>query len=89
MSRNTNPSFTDRVLDVVRSIPKGSTMTYGEVAVLAGSPGASRAVGTIMKHNFLPDVPCHRVVRANGSLGEYNRGGTSAKQALLMQEGAI
>lgn len=49
-------------------------MTYGEVATKAGSPGAARAVGTIMKSNFDPLIPCHRVVRANGTLGGYNRG---------------
>ena len=47
-------SFTERVRAVVRDIPKGSVMTYGEVAAVAGSPGAARAVGTIMSKNYDP-----------------------------------
>jgi len=83
-------SFAGRVRRVVRSIPRGKTLTYGEVAEAAGSPGAARAVGTIMKHNFDPSVPCHRVVRADGTPGEYNRaGGTRTKVTLLREEGAL
>ncbi len=81
-------SFRERVLAVVRSIPRGETMTYGEVAALAGSPGAARAVGSIMKSNYDPSVPCHRVIRADGTLGEYNRG-AERKDELLRQEGAL
>lgn len=82
-------AFRDRVLAVVRAIPRGKVMSYGEVAKRAGSPGAARAVGTIMKQNHDPSVPCHRVVKANGSLGEYNRGGSIQKRTLLIQEGAL
>lgn len=82
-------SFADQVRAVVRAIPKGETMSYGEVAKKAGYPGAARAVGTIMKNNFDPTVPCHRVICADGSLGQYNRGGTEKKRALLKKEGAI
>lgn len=82
-------SFADRVRNIVRAIPKGETRTYGEVAAAAGSPGAARAVGTIMANNYLPDVPCHRVVKADGSLGGYNRGGVQQKKTLLQQEGAL
>lgn len=78
--------FRQRVLAVVRSIPRGLTMSYGEVAAAAGSPGAARAVGTIMKSNFDPSVPCHRVIRSDGRPGEYNRGGARRKAALLRQE---
>lgn len=81
--------FKTKVLDVVRKIPKGKTMTYKQVAVKAGTPGASRAVGTIMANNFLPDVPCHRVIRSDGKIGHYNRGGQAAKYRLLKSEGAI
>lgn len=81
--------FADRVRDVVRKIPKGKTMTYKEVAACAGRPGASRAVGTIMANNYLPDVPCHRVIRSDGKIGEYNRGGPGKKRKLLISEGAI
>lgn len=82
-------TFIDRVNDVVRSIPRGSMMTYGQVAKRAGAPGAARAVGTIMKNNYDKTVPCHRVIRSDGTLGEYNRGGTATKRALLRKEGAI
>ncbi len=79
-------SFADKVRDVVRQIPKGKTMTYAEVAKKAGNANAARAVGTVMKGNYDPTVPCHRVVRSDGSVGEYNRGGPRAKRALLAQE---
>jgi methylated-DNA-[protein]-cysteine S-methyltransferase len=81
--------FADRVRDVVRKIPKGKTMTYAMVAKLAGSKGAARAVGSIMAGNYDPKIPCHRVIRSDGRIGEYNRGGTKAKRALLVKEGAI
>ena len=81
--------FAEKVRDVVRSIPKGKTMTYGTVARQAGSPGAARAVGSIMAANYDPTVPCHRVIRGDGAIGAYNRGGEKAKRALLVQEGAI
>ncbi len=82
-------SFTDKVRDIVRKIPKGKTMTYGMVAKMAGSPGAGRAVGTIMAGNYDPKIPCHRVIRSDGKIGAYNRGGEKAKRALLIKEGAI
>lgn len=82
-------TFTQTVHDIVRSIPKGMTMTYGEVARRAGSPRAVRAVGSIMRANYDPSIPCHRVVRSDGTLGRYNRGGTRAKRALLVREGAL
>jgi O-6-methylguanine DNA methyltransferase len=81
--------FRDKVLAVVKKIPKGKTMNYKEVATRAGSPGASRAVGSIMKANYNLEVPCHRVIRTDGKIGEYNRGGPSAKHALLVSEGAL
>lgn len=79
-------AFTDAVLAVVRAIPEGSTLTYGEVAQRAGNRKAARAVGMIMSKNYRPDVPCHRVVRADGTLGGYNRGGTPRKAAILAAE---
>lgn len=82
-------SFANEVRAVVRTIPKGKTMTYGQVAVRAGHPGAARAVGGVMKANFDPTVPCHRVIRSDGAIGEYNRGGPTAKRKLLIAEGTI
>jgi len=73
----------------VRQIPKGETRTYGEVAKAIGYPGAARAVGTVMKNNYDPTVPCHRVVRSDGKIGDYNRGGKERKEALLREEGAL
>jgi O-6-methylguanine DNA methyltransferase len=81
--------FIAKVLDIVKNIPRGTTLTYAEVAQRAGSPNASRAVGTIMKNNYDTSVPCHRVIKSNGTLGDYNRGGTATKKKLLIQEGII
>lgn len=81
--------FAEKVLRVVKGIPRGETMTYAQVAQRAGSPRAFRAVGAVMKKNYNADVPCHRVIRSDGTLGEYNRGGTKAKARLLRMEGAI
>lgn len=94
MKRNKNfvgiDSFRIRVEKVVKSIPKGKVMSYGEVAQRAGSPGAYRAVGTIMANNFDKSIPCHRVIKSDGSLGLYNRaGGTEAKRKILLSEGYI
>lgn len=82
-------TFADRVRSVVRKIPKGETRTYKEVATAAGSPGAARAVGSVMRNNYVPDVPCHRVIKSDGSLGGYNRGGVKTKRDLLQTEGAL
>jgi methylated-DNA-[protein]-cysteine S-methyltransferase len=80
------PPFAERVRAVVRKIPKGKTMTYKEVATLAGSAGAARAVGMIMRNNYDPTVPCHRVIRSDGKLGGYNRGGIEMKEKMLAEE---
>jgi O-6-methylguanine DNA methyltransferase len=82
-------SFAEKVRDVVKKIPKGNVLTYGQVASKAGSHGASRAVGTIMAHNFDPNIPCHRVIRSDGKIGNYNRGGSSVKRKLLIEEGYL
>ena len=58
--------FDARVYEAVRTVPAGETVTYGEVAVIVGSPGAARAVGGAMSRcPLFPAVPCHRVVRAS------------------------
>lgn len=80
-------SFRDRVFAAVKSIPIGQTLTYAEVAVRAGNPKAARAVGQILKQNYGPKIPCHRVVSKNG-IGGYNRG-VKKKLALLKAEGAV
>lgn len=81
--------FATRVHKIVQAIPQGTVRTYAQVAQLAGHPGAARAVGTLMKHNCDPTIPCHRVVRSDGTVGEYNRGGPSIKRRLLEAEGGI
>lgn len=80
-------TFTEKVRDVVRKIPKGKSLTYKEVASRAGNAKAARAVGAIMRSNYNRDIPCHRVVRSDGTLGSYNRGGTLRKKELLKAEG--
>jgi O-6-methylguanine DNA methyltransferase len=82
-------TFADLVRAAVKQIPKGETRTYGQVAAAIGRPGAARAVGTIMKNNYDPMVPCHRVIRSDGTIGAYNRGGPDKKRALLRAEGAL
>jgi len=74
------------VKKVVSSIPKGQTLTYKDVAELAGSPRAYRAVGNIMKSNKDSKVPCHRVIKSDGTLGGYN-GLKGIKKKLLAKEG--
>ena len=78
-------NFETRVLSIVSAIPEGSTMTYQEVARLAGRPRAYRAVGNILNKNYDPAIPCHRVVRSDGALGGYNRG-IRQKRKLLQYE---
>lgn len=80
--------FSNRVLDVVKEIPKGETLTYKEVAELAGSPRSWRAVGNILNKNKNPQIPCHRVVRSDGKAGGYNKG-EKKKKYLLKKEGVI
>lgn len=83
------PLFADTVRDVVRRIPKGSALTYREVAERAGNPKAARAVARIMSQNYDPTVPCHRVIRSDGGMGGYNRGGVEVKRKILQEEGFL
>lgn len=79
--------FKEKVLDIVRNIKKGQVITYGQVAEMAGTQGAARAVGSIMKNNYDTTVPCHRVVKSDGTIGDYNRGGKAKKIEILKSEG--
>jgi methylated-DNA-[protein]-cysteine S-methyltransferase len=75
--------FQHELLDALRRVPYGETVTYGELAALAGRPGAARAAGTFCARNrFAVVVPCHRVVGAGG-LGGYGSLGLRYKQRLL------
>lgn len=80
--------FQRSVADALRAVPYGETVTYGELAALAGHPNAQRAAGSFCAHNRLPLIlPCHRVVAAGG-LGSYGSLGTEYKRRLLELEHA-
>ena len=74
-----------KVLEVVRKIPRGQTLTYKEVAIRAGQPRAYRAVGNILNKNYDAKIPCHRVIRSDWCIGGYNRG-KSLKRRMLLRE---
>jgi methylated-DNA-[protein]-cysteine S-methyltransferase len=82
--------FARRVVAACRNIPRGGMRTYGDLATECGSPGAARAVGSVMAKNRYPlIVPCHRVVGAAGSLGGYSAPeGLAMKRTLLALESA-
>lgn len=82
-------SFFAKVYDIVAAIPVGSVATYKDIAVMAGSPGAARAVGTAMKNNpNMSKIPCHRVVGSDGKMHGYSFGdGISQKMKMLVKEG--
>ena len=77
-------NFKTRVIQVVTNIPKGETLSYGEVAKKSGIAGAARAVGMIMANNKDKSVPCHRVIKSDGSVGGYN--GLRGEKAKLLEE---
>ena len=79
-------AFKQNVLAVVVKIPRGEVLSYKEVARRAGNPRAARAVGSIMKQNRDPNVPCHRVICSDGKIGGFNRG-KEFKAVLLRKEG--
>ena len=80
--------FRRDVIEHLQEIPYGATETYATVARAAGNAGAVRAAGSACGHNPVPVVvPCHRVIRSDGSIGQY-RGGAEMKAALLAMEGA-
>ena len=80
--------FRAKVLAAVRRIPPGRVATYGDIAALAGSPRAARAVGNIMRECRDPGTPCHRVIAAGGALGGY-AGNLQLKRHLLQHEGVV
>lgn len=83
--------FEKRVYDIVKTIPKGSVLTYGEVAIKLGNKNLARAVGNALNKNPNPkEIPCHRVVNKNYMISDqFKFGGASAQQKLLEQEGLI
>ena len=79
--------FGRRLAAALRDVPRGEVVTYGELAALAGRPGAARAAGTFCARNTLPIfIPCHRVVAATG-IGGYGASGLDYKRRLLALEG--
>lgn len=85
-------SFKEKVLNVVAEIPKGQVLSYKEVANKGGNINAFRVVGNIMSNNKDKNIPCHRVVRSDGKVGEYNgirnnKQGSESKINLLKYEG--
>lgn len=82
-------AFQQRVWQELKKIPYGQTRSYGEIAREIGRPKAARAVARACATNPVPIViPCHRVIRGDGSLGGYG-GGLARKRALLLREGAL
>lgn len=81
--------FFERCATALRSVPRGETVSYGELAALAGAPRAARAAGTFCARSHLSlFVPCHRVVAAGG-LGSYGSYGVAYKRRLLALEGCV
>lgn len=81
--------FQKKVWKALLEIPKGETITYKELARKIGKPNAIRAVANAVGSNPAPvTIPCHRVIRSDGSLGGYSgKGGIKTKLALLIEEG--
>ncbi|MBV9579506.1 MAG: MGMT family protein [Chloroflexi bacterium] len=80
--------FERAVLLKAREIPKGEVRTYAWIAAQIGHPAAVRAVGSALRKNPVPVlIPCHRVVRSDGHIGDYALGGSSNKRAILAAEG--
>ena len=81
--------FQLKVWSYLKKIPRGSLKTYSQVAKAIGKPRAVRAVANaIGKNPYAPKIPCHRVIRSDGSLGGYSgKGGIKTKRFLLKKEG--
>ena len=80
--------FRKKVYDVVKRIPRGKVLSYEQVAKLAGYPKAYRAVGNALNKNTNSKVPCHRVIKSDGRVGNY-RHGPKKKASLLKKEGVL
>ena len=81
--------FQNKIYQLAKQIPKGKVATYGQLAKLAGNPKAARAVGLFMRTNHDPiNIPCYKVVAANGKLTGYSAGkGIKTKKQKLLQDG--
>lgn len=81
-----NPSFTQKIYQIVAKIPKGKVLSYKEVAKRAGRPNAYRAVGNIMNQHNIKGLPCHRVVSSDNKIGGY-KWDIKRKIEILKKEG--
>ena len=83
--------FQKKVWNYLKTIRKGTVKTYKQVAIAINRPKSARAVANAVgKNPFAPKIPCHRVIRSDGSLGGYSgKGGVKTKKLLLKREGAI
>ena len=81
--------FQQKVWAALRTIPRGKVRTYTDIAVQIGHPSSARAVANACgKTPYAPEVPCHRVIRSDGSIGGYSaEGGSEKKRAMLREEG--
>ena len=81
--------FQVKVWEEIAKIPYGETRTYKDIAVAIGRPNSSRAVANACGRNpYVPEIPCHRVIRSDGKLGGYSgEGGIKKKKSLLESEG--
>lgn len=88
-TRQSGAKFSQDVWKVMRKIPAGKTISYAELAKRAGSEAAVRAAGTACGNNLIaPIIPCHRIVKSGGALGNYGYG-VKVKEWLLRHEGAL
>lgn len=86
----TLPDFQKKVLTYVRSLPLSETTTYGEIATKIGHPGAARAVGSALANNpYLLIFPCHKVIKSDGSLGNFSCKTPSRSTALKLKQALI
>ena len=86
---NVGTKFQKKVWNSIANIPKGKVMTYQELAIKIGHPKSYRGVASACgKNPYVPQIPCHRVVRKDGYLGGYSaKGGIKRKKYLLQKEG--
>jgi methylated-DNA-[protein]-cysteine S-methyltransferase len=89
ISKLSGTDFQKAVWQALTKIPRGKTVSYQELAVMAGFPRAVRAVANAVgKNPMAPTIPCHRVIRSDGGIGGYSgHGGIAAKKKLLRDEG--
>ncbi|MFC1632682.1 MGMT family protein [Patescibacteria group bacterium] len=82
--------FAQKVYRALAKVPKGKVTTYGKLARIAGSPGAARAVGSLMRNNQHPEIyPCYKVVLSDGRVGSYSGPGGQAKKIKLLRRDGI